>query len=123
MFKQECLSSDAASPEAASDTLLERDTDRNPGVGIPTVVQVIAVIGIGDIHVVVVVPVISPVFWPWVYETDPIALVLEARISAHNQERQAVDTESMVRPKVSAVPVIRDAVTDVAAALLPIAVV
>ena len=85
--------------------------------------QVIAVVDVGDINVVVVIPVIAPVFRPWVNETDPIALVLKARISAHNQEGQSVDAEPMVRPKVSAEPVVRNAVTVVAATLLPSAMV
>jgi len=81
--------------------------------------QVIAVVDVGDINVVVVIPVIAPVFRPWVNETDPIALVLKARISAHNQEWEAIDSEPMVRPKVSTEPVVRDAITVVAATLLP----
>jgi hypothetical protein len=103
--------------------LLKRDADSDSGIGIPAVVQVVAVVDVGDVDVVSVVPVIAPVFWPWVDETDPIAPVLEARISAYNQKGQAVDAESMVRPKVSTEPVIRDAVAVVAAALLPAAVI
>jgi len=87
------------------------------------VVKVVAVVDVGDINVVVVIPVISPVFRPWVNETDPIALILEARISAYNQEGQAIDTEPMVWAKVSTIPVIRDAVSVVATTLLPAAVV
>jgi hypothetical protein len=98
---------------------LKRDVDRNSDIGIPAVVQVVAVVDVSDINVVSVVPVIPPVFRPWVNETDPIASVLEARISAHNQEGEAVDAESMARPKVSTEPVIRDAVAVVAATLLP----
>ena len=102
---------------------LERDTNCDSGVGIPAVVEVIAVVDIADIDVVVVVPVLPPVFRPRVNRTDPIAAVLEARISAYNQERQAIDSESMLRPKVSAIPVFRDAVAAVAATLSPAAVV
>ncbi len=83
------------------------------------VVQVIAVIGIDDINVVIVVPVIPPVFRPRVNGSDPIASVLEARVSAHNQEGQAVDSESMVSTKVSAETVVRNAIAVVAATLLP----
>jgi hypothetical protein len=89
----------------------------------PAVVQVIAVVDIVDINFVVVVPVISPVHRPWVHSAEPITLVLEAWISAYNQEGQAVNAESMVRPEVSAEAVVRDAIAVVAAALLPGAVI
>src|SRR5437870_2922088 len=103
---------------------LKRDTDRNSrGGGIPAVVQVIAVVGVVDIDVVGVVPVIPPVFRPWVNGTDPVALVLEAGISANHPEGEALDSEPMVRSKVSTEPVVRDAVAAVAATLLPGAVV
>jgi hypothetical protein len=98
---------------------LERDVDRNSFAGIPAVIEVIAVIDVGDIDVVVVVPVIPPVFRPWVNRTDPIAFVLKARVSAYNQEGKAVDAESVARAKVPAVPVVRNAIAAVAAALLP----
>src|SRR5271157_2792882 len=82
-----------AQPHSRLSTPLPRDVDRNRDVRIPAVVQVVAVVDVGNINVVVVIPVISPVFRPWVNETDPIALILKARISLHNQEGQAVDTE------------------------------
>jgi hypothetical protein len=112
-----------ASREAAPRTPLHRDADRNADVGIPAVVKVIAVADVGDVYVVVVIPVIPPVFRPWVNETHPIATVLEARVSANNQEGKAVDAEPMLRPKVTAEPVVRDAVAVVTTALLPGAVV
>jgi hypothetical protein len=48
---------------------------------------------------------------------------LETGISAHNQEGQPANSEPMVGPKVSAVPIVRNAVPTVAAPLLPGAVV
>src|SRR5271169_2759924 len=105
-----------------SGTPLHRDVDRNSHVGIPAVEKVVTVVDIGDINVVVVIPVISPILRPWVNETDPIPLILEARISAHNQEGQAVDTKAMVRSKVSTEALVRDAVAVVATTLLPVAV-
>jgi hypothetical protein len=101
---------------------LQRNADGNSGAGIPAVEQVIAVVDIHDIDVIVVVPVIPPIFRPWVNETEPIAAVLEAGISAHNQEWQSVDAEPMVWPKVSTEPVVRDAIAVIATALLPSAV-
>lgn len=46
------------------------------------VVQVIPVVDERDINIIVVVPVVSPVFRPRVNGSDPIATVLEARVSA-----------------------------------------
>jgi hypothetical protein len=112
-----------ASPEAAPCTPLHRDADRNSNVRISAVVQVIAVVRIGDVNVVVVIPVIAPVFRPRVHETDPIALILEARVPSHNHEGQTVDTESVVRTKVATETVVRDAVAVISATLLPSAMV
>ena len=112
-----------ASPEAAPRTPLHGDADRNSNVGISAVVHVIAVVRIGDINVVVVIPVIPPVFRPWVHETDPVALILETRVPTHNHEGQAVDVESMVLTKISTVAIVRNAVALISATLLPIAMV
>jgi hypothetical protein len=119
--KQEC--SGAASPEAAPGTPLHRDANRNTSGGIPAVEQVIAVVYVGDVDVVGVVPVVRPGSWPWINEAKPIATVLEARVSADNQEGQALDSESMRRSKVATEPIVRNAVANVAATLLPSAVV
>jgi hypothetical protein len=113
----------AASFEAAPEDPLERDVDRNSLAGIPAVVHVVAVVDIVDIYVVVVVPVISPGLRPGVDGADPVALVLEAWVSAHDQEGEGVDAESMARPEVSAIAVIRNAITVVAPTLLPGAVI
>jgi hypothetical protein len=102
---------------------LHRDADRDSNIGIPAVVQVIAVVDVDNVDVVIVVPVIPPVFRPRVNSTDPIASVLEARVSAHNHEGQAVDPEPMFLTKVPAETVVRDAIAVVAAALLPSAVI
>jgi len=85
--------------------------------------QVIAVIGVGYVHVIGVVPVIRPGLGPRVNEADPIAVVLEAGISANNKERLVIDSELMLWAEISTVPVVRNAVPVVAAALLPIAMV
>ncbi len=103
--------------------LLHRDTDRHSGARIPAVIQVIAAIGVNDINVVGVVPIVAPVFWPWVNGTEPIALVLEPGKSAHNQEGKARDAEAVIAAKVPAETVVRDVITMVAPALLPGAVV
>jgi hypothetical protein len=102
---------------------LHRDTDRNSGARIPAVIQVVAAIGVNDINIVGVVPIVPPVFGPWVNGTEPIALVLEPRKSAHNQEGKARDAESVISAKVSAETIVRNVITAVATALLPGAVV
>lgn len=102
---------------------LHRDLDRNSDTRIPAVEQVVAVVDVGDINVVGVVPITRPVFWPWVNQAEPIAAVLEAGISAHNQEGESVDAESMVRAKVPTETVLRNTVSVVATTLLPVAVV
>jgi hypothetical protein len=102
---------------------LQRDVDRNSLAGIPAVVQVIAVVDIVDVNVIVVVPVVSPGSRPRINRTDPIALILETRVSAYDQEREGVDAKPVARPKVSTVTVVRNAVATVATALLPVAVV
>ena len=102
---------------------LHRDADRNSDVGMTAVVKVIAVVNVGDVNVVIVIPVIAPVFGPRVHETDPIALVLEAWVTAHNHEGESVDAEPMVLTEVTAIAVVWNAIAVVAATLLPAAVV
>ena len=114
----------AASPEAAPPKpVLKRDVDRNSLAGITAVVHVVAVVHVAYVHIVVVVPVIAPTGRPGIDRADPVAFVLEARVSAYDQEGEGVDAEPVARPKVSAIAVIRNAVAAVAAALLPVAVV
>jgi hypothetical protein len=102
---------------------LQRDVDCNRDGRVPVVKQVIAVINIADINVVGIVPVIRPVFRPRVYEAEPITLILEAGKSAHYEEGTPVDSEGVRRPKVPTEPIVRNAVTVIAATLLPSAVV
>ena len=85
--------------------------------------QVIAVIDVDYVHVIGVVPVIRPGLGPRVNEADPIAVVLEARISSNNKEWLVINSELMLRSEISTVPVVRNAVPVVAAALMPIAMV
>ena len=106
-------------PRLHPSTSLHRNVDRNPNARIPAVIQVVAVIDVIDINVIVVVPVISPVGRPRVDRTDPIAVVLEARISAYNQERQAVDAESVTWAEVSPETVVGNTVPVISASLLP----
>ena len=90
-----------------------------PTDGYLAVVQVIAVVDVSDINVVGVVPVIRPIFWPRINNTEPIATVLEAGIPAHDLEWLAVNSEPMIWSEGSAEPVIRDAVAVITTTLLP----
>ena len=76
----------ATSEEAAPGATLHRDADRNSSGGISAIEQVIAIVNVAYVDVVRVIPVIRPVPWPRINKAEPIATVLEARISANDQE-------------------------------------
>ena len=90
--------------------------------GIPSVVQVIAVSSVVDIHIIVVVPIVGPVFRPRINQTEPIASVLEAGIPANDNYWVAVNAEGVSRTEIAIVAVVGNAIALVAATLLPIAV-
>ncbi len=102
---------------------LHRDIDRNSHGGVSAVVQVVAVVDVGHVNIVGVVPVTRPVLRPWVNRAEPVALVLEARIATHHQKGQAVKAETMIWAKVSSITVVGNAIAVVSTSLLPIAVV
>ena len=112
-----------ASLELVPVRFLHRDIDRDADVGIPAVIQVVAIVDVEDIDIVVVVPVISPRFRPWVDFTKPITLVLEAWEPADYQEGEAGDAEAVIPAKVSPEAVVGDAVAAISATLLPSAMV
>ena len=107
---------------ALDEALVYVDGDCDPVPGVPAVVQVIAVFGVNDIHVIVVVPIVRPVLWPWVHETEPKAAVLEARVPSIQLHRVPVDAEPVIRTKVATITVIWNTVAVVAATLLPVTV-
>ena len=102
--------------------LVQVDADGDSIARIPAVVQVIAVSGVVDIHVIVVVPVVRPVFRPRISKAEPKSAVLEARITTNHHHGVAVDSERVLRTKVAIVTVLWNAVPVVATALLPVAV-
>src|SRR5579859_7741544 len=110
-------------PFNQANAVLTRDADRDAHTGISAVEQVIAVIDIADIHVIAVVPVISPFAGPRIHKADPVTAVLKAGVSANGHEGEATNTKAMLRSKVSAVTILRDPIPVVAAALLPGAVI
>jgi len=99
--------------------MLERDRDCDPDAWVHAVIYVVPVVGVIDINVVGFVPVRSPRFRPRINERNPIAVVLEARISADEEHGKAVDAEEVLTPEVEPEAVIRNSVAVVAAALLP----
>src|ERR1022692_4863997 len=69
----------------------------NPVLGISAVVHVVAVPGVVDIHIIVLVPVVRPVFGPGVKQADPIAIVLKAGVTAKDEHIEAEKAETMTR--------------------------
>jgi len=102
---------------------LKRDADCNPWPAtISAIEQVIPAVDVVDINIVGLVPGRSPIFWIRINDTEPIPAVLEARKSAFNQEGHAVHAKKVPSSKVGPELIVGNAVTAVAATLLPAAV-
>jgi hypothetical protein len=97
--------------------------DSDSIAGITAVVQIVSVPVVIHIHVIAVVPIACPVFWPRVNQSEPEATVLEAAISAYIHYRETVDAEPVILPVIGTETVIRNAVAAIPAALLPGAVI
>ena len=110
------------SSNALDKRLVQVDLDGDAITGIPAVVQVIAVVRVDDINVIVVVPVVGPIFRPRINETEPKAAVLEARVATNQHHGVAVDAEEVIGTKVTAIAVVWNAVAVITAALPPVAV-
>ena len=103
--------------------VLHRDADCNTNAGISLVVHVVPIIGIDNVNIVGLVPVVGPRLWPGIDQCEPKAVVLEAWKTTDDHIGLVVDDEPVVRAKVAVVTIVRDTVAVVAAALLPRAVV
>jgi len=102
-----------SSPEGVVAKSLEQaECDANAGM--PWVVQVIAAPDVFDINVVVVVPA----GWPWLIESEPITVVLEAVVPLDH--RGTDHAERVVMTKTGTVTVVRNATVMVA--IVPVAV-
>ena len=113
----------AASLQGRTGPFLHRNADGYAHSRISPVVQVISIVGVRQIHVVVVVPVVSPICWPRVDHAEPITAVLKAWITTFIKKGQTANSESMGRPEVSTEPLFGYAISAVAASLLPVAVI
>lgn len=103
---------------------LHHDRDREPLLGIATVVKVVAaiVIVVVDINLVVGVPVCVPVSWPWIHQQEREPAVRETRI-AHVHIRHPAKPEEMAAAEREAEGRLGDVVTAIASALSPVAMV
>ena len=110
----------AATP--LDERLVYVEGDGDAILGIPTVIQVIAVPGVVYIHIVVVVPVVGPVFRPRVNQTEPKTAVAEAAMPANVHHGKTLEAEPVIMAVVAAETGLRNAVAAVTAALLPGAV-
>lgn len=118
---------DAAQSTVALDPALgkalHRHADGNADVWVSAVVHVIPIVRINHIDIVGLIPVVGPCIWPRIDHAEPITVVLKAWEATNHHVRLVVDYERIIRSKVAVVAVFRDAVTVIAAALLPVAVV
>jgi len=101
---------------------IQVETDSDAIVGVSTVVQIISVTVVVHVYVIVVVPIAVPVFRPGIHQTEPIAAVMEASMSADIPYLEIGEAEPVVLAIVATETVLRNAVTAVTAALLPRAV-
>jgi len=102
--------------------LVQINRDRDPVIGILTVIQIIALVGVSDIHVVVIIPIVRPVFWPRIHETEPKAAILEARIPTVDLHGVPVEAERVFWTKITPIAVVGNAVAVVSTTVPPGAV-
>src|ERR1017187_8608067 len=91
--------------------------DRESHIRITAVVKVVPIVII-DVKVVGVIPVVGPVFRPWIHQQERKALVLKARIPhVHNRER--AHHEEVLAAEIEIEASLRQISAAVAATLLP----
>ena len=99
--------------------LVQINHDRDSILGIPAVIQVITIPGVLNIYIIVLVPVVSPVWGPRVKQADPIATVPKAGVPAKNVQIEAEESKNVAWTKKEAITVVWNSVAVVAATLLP----
>src|SRR5258706_12318641 len=83
------------------------------------VVHVIPVVDVVHVNVVGVVPGARPVFRPRINDAEPEASVLESRVSAHDDDWVAANSEPVSTAKIRVEAIFRNAVAPVASAFMP----
>ena len=96
---------------------LQRNHDCKPDLRIAAIVEVIAIVVV-DVEVIGVIPVVGPVFRPWINHQERKSAVLKTRISQiHNWLR--ANAEEVLAAERETESVLRHVVTAVASALSP----
>src|SRR5258706_1621532 len=83
------------------------------------VVHVIPVVDVVDVNVVGVVPGARPVFRPRINDAEPEASVLKSRVSAHDDDWIAANSEPVSTAKIRVEAIFRNAVAAVTSAFMP----
>jgi len=99
---------------------LERNGDCDWEARVIPVVQIVPISSVVEIHVVVLVPVLSPGFRPRINNRDPVSVVLETRHSADENQRKTIDAEEVIVAEVEPEAVFRNPEAVIAATLSPV---
>jgi hypothetical protein len=93
------MKSDPAGWKSLHPTELKHHRDSQRDARIPAVIQIIPVVVIVHVEVVADVPVIWPVFRPWINQQERKAAVLEAGITIE-YAGAAVEAERVLTPEI-----------------------
>jgi len=104
-----------------SDPLVElkRNRDGDWIIGVIAVIQVVPIAGVVKVHIVGFVPVLPPGFRPRINDCDPVSVVLEARLSAYENQRKSIDAEEVIAAEVEPEASLGNPIAVIAASLGP----